>query len=44
VTKGSMGTDVEQRGWEGMTWIVGGEYKSVLTDRTVWRMEVWALM
>jgi len=29
--KGSVGNDVVQRGWEGMNWIVGGEYWSVWT-------------
>ena len=27
--KGSVGTDVVQGGWEGVNWIVGGEYRSV---------------
>ena len=42
--KGSVGTDVVQRGWEGMNWIVGGEYWSVWTDRTVGGRVLWALM
>jgi len=28
--KGSVGTDVVQRVWEGVNWIVGGAYRSVL--------------
>jgi len=31
----SVGTNVVQRGRNGMNWIVGGEYRSVWTDRTV---------
>ena len=27
--KRSVGTDVVQREWEGLNWIVGGEYRSV---------------
>ena len=29
--KGSVGNDVVQRGWEGVNWIIGGEYRSVWT-------------
>jgi len=44
VAKSVVGNDVVQRGWEGMNWVVGGKYRSVLTDRTVWRRLVCALM
>ena len=42
--KDSVGNDVVQRGWEGVNWIVGGEYRSVWTDRTVGRKIVWVMM
>jgi len=42
--KGSVGNDVEQRGWEVVNWIVGGEYRSAWTDRCEGRKVVWALM
>jgi len=29
--KGIVGNDVVQRGWEGVNWTVGGEYRSVWT-------------
>jgi len=42
--KCSVDTDVMQRGWEGVNWIVGVEYRCVWTDRYVGRRVVWALM
>ena len=42
--KGSVGNYMVQRGWEGVNWIVGGEYRSVWTDLCVGRRVVWAVM
>ena len=42
--KSSVGTNVVQRGWKGVNWIVGGEYRSVWTERAVGRSVVWVMM